>query len=68
MKLLLFLLSFVCIPLANDSIVASQYWNCNRCNDTIIEKVVQRKKYVEVYYQVNKFRLPTEHFCKVYKK
>jgi hypothetical protein len=67
MKLIFAILFFSVCAIADDSIVSSPYWHCDTCADTTIEKVVSKQHSVEVYYKVERFRVPATHWVKVFK-
>lgn len=67
MKLFLSLLFLSFSLFADDSIVASPYWHCDTCADTTIERVISTPHSVEVYYRIERFRLPAMHWVKVFK-
>jgi hypothetical protein len=66
-KLFLLFFALSLIISADDSIVSSPYWHCDTCADTTIEKVLSKPRCVEVYYRVERFRMPATHWVKVFK-
>jgi hypothetical protein len=69
LKILIYIIFTCALTSADDSIVSTPYWKCDRCPDTLIEKVIVRKKppSIEVYCKISEFRKPSKFFVKTYK-